>query len=388
MLHKKLLFNVKKVDAQTATIEGVFSTADEDRHGNVVLQNFDLSKFKQNPVILNSHNYGDATEVVGKANKISVKDGVLQGTIQFAVFENPKAKIIFDLYAGGYLKAFSIGFIPKKFSDDMVTIEQSELLEISAVSVPANAYALAKQKGIDVTKLYDQPITKSDETPNDDEQTPAGDGDGGQGGDNDGGESGDQPTGEQDAGAPKPNEVGGDGTGDPITKEFENWSEGNEVIRLKVRDIAEFEDGSFARVIYKASTPKISALIAQPKGDSVKKIQTLIFSKDEGWTVDDAKKYWSQNQHQIINWSNAIEEPQEKSATPAQKLVKAISGMVKDQEEKDVARKQKLLKVLKAVDEYGEVSKVETRTKSGKAEEKKILNQTIRKMLKQKQLLN
>lgn len=152
--YAKFNIEVKSVDKEKHTLEAIFSTADEDRHGDKVMQNFDLRAFKKNPVLLNSHNYGDATETIGKIKPISVKDGRLQGKVKFAVAENPKAKIIFDLYAGGYLNTFSIGFIPLEFNDDdRAVIEKSELLEVSAVSVPANARALAKSKGIDIDSL-------------------------------------------------------------------------------------------------------------------------------------------------------------------------------------------------------------------------------------------
>jgi len=152
-LYELLNVKVKGVDEETSTLEAVFSTEDEDRHGDIVRQNWDLKQFKKNPVILNSHNYWSATDVIGKAEKISVKNGQLEGKIKFAVEENPIAKIVFDLYKGGFLNAFSVGFIPKEFSDKG-EIVKSELLEISAVSVPANAYALAKSAGINIKPLF------------------------------------------------------------------------------------------------------------------------------------------------------------------------------------------------------------------------------------------
>jgi len=151
---------VKSIDKEMGTLEAIFSTQDVDRHGDVVLQDgWDISMFKKNPVILNSHNYGDAAEVIGKASNVRVEAKKLQGKITFAINENPKAKVIFDLYAGGFLNAFSVGFIPTGFksnkdgSTDYYTIETAELLEVSAVSVPANARALAKAKGIDIDTL-------------------------------------------------------------------------------------------------------------------------------------------------------------------------------------------------------------------------------------------
>ena len=136
---------VKKIDENKASLDAIFSSENEDRHGDVVMQNFDLKAYKKNPVILNSREHSDATEVVGKASNVKIKDGKLQGKITFAVDENPKAKIIFDLFKGGFLNAFSIGFIPKEF-DDKGKILKSELLEVSVVSVPANADALAQAK--------------------------------------------------------------------------------------------------------------------------------------------------------------------------------------------------------------------------------------------------
>jgi hypothetical protein len=152
-LYELLNIKIKGVEEETFTLEAIFSTEDEDRHGDIVRQNWDLKQFKKNPVILNSHNYWSATDVIGKAEKIGVKNGQLEGKIKFAVEENPIAKIIFDLYKGGFLNAFSVGFIPKEFSDKG-EILKSELLEISAVSVPANAMALAKSAGIDLKPLF------------------------------------------------------------------------------------------------------------------------------------------------------------------------------------------------------------------------------------------
>lgn len=166
ILKKKFNIEVKGVDKENKTLEAIFSTQGEDRHGDVIIQNgWDLKYYKKNPVILNSHNHSDATEVIGKVEKGSLKvdNSKLTGKIKFAVDENPKAKIIYDLYAGGYLNAFSVGFLVKEYDNkDYSKITQAELLEISAVSVPANAYALAKQKGIDVDKLYDKSKNKSE----------------------------------------------------------------------------------------------------------------------------------------------------------------------------------------------------------------------------------
>lgn len=121
----------------------VFSSALEDRHGDIVHQNFDLKWFKKNPVFLDSHNYGTIAAIIGKINNIRVKDEILQGDIEFAL-DNPVGLLAMKLSEGGFLNTTSIGFIPKQFGQDG-SIEKSELLEISAVSVPANPQALIEK---------------------------------------------------------------------------------------------------------------------------------------------------------------------------------------------------------------------------------------------------
>lgn len=168
---------MKTIDKEAGTLEAIFSTQDVDRHGDTIIQEgWYLKAFKKNPVIINSHNYHDAAEVIGKAANVKVEKKKLQGKITFAINENPKAKIIFDLYAGGFLNAFSVGMIIDKFAEnkdgstDWWTIEEATLLEVSAVSVPANARALAKKKGIDVDALPDNE-NENDDTNNQDEDT-------------------------------------------------------------------------------------------------------------------------------------------------------------------------------------------------------------------------
>lgn len=181
---------VKSIDKENHTLTMVASTQTEDRHGDVVVQaGWDLSSFKKNPVILNSHRYDDATEVIAKATRTEIvgkgKRSRLEQDWKFAVAENPKAKILFDLYAGGFLSASSVGFIPKKFAEDKdgnrdwSTIEEAELLEVSAISVPANARALAKAKGIDIEMLkseHEKDNNEPDDEVSEDPQVPSDEG--------------------------------------------------------------------------------------------------------------------------------------------------------------------------------------------------------------------
>ena len=141
-----------------------FSTDSEDRHWERVYQNFDLKHFKENPVLLDSHNYSSIEHIIGRVDKPKVKDGKLQGDVIFAL-ENPKGLLAYHLANGGFLNATSIGFIPLDF-DEKGDISKSELLEISAVSVPANPEALfekiVKEMGQDEGKTEAE---ISEETP-------------------------------------------------------------------------------------------------------------------------------------------------------------------------------------------------------------------------------
>lgn len=175
---------IKAVDKIAFTLTMVASTQDVDRHGDTVMQEgWDIKPYLKNPVILNSHNYYDATEVIAKATRTEVvgkgKRAKLEQDWQFAVNENPKAKIIFELYAGGFLHASSVGFIPRKFAENpdgsrnWYVIEEAELLEVSAVSVPANAAAtLAKSIGVDMDTFRKAIfVDETEETDEEDEET-------------------------------------------------------------------------------------------------------------------------------------------------------------------------------------------------------------------------
>lgn len=170
MLLKDINIEVKEVDDKERTITAIGSKEVVDRDGDIVKVNgVNFKNYKKNPVVLLNHNYHDFP--IGKAvgKKVWRQDGKLMFKIQFAPEDtNPKAGIAYKLYKGGYMSAFSIGFIP-----DFETIEypdkgkkgarrifnNSELLEISAVSVPANQEALMAS----FTKAWDDGVLDGEE---------------------------------------------------------------------------------------------------------------------------------------------------------------------------------------------------------------------------------
>lgn len=126
-------------------ILGIASTESFDRDGESIKQaGWDLSNFKQNPVILVGHNYQEFP--VGKATDIFVEDGKLLFKAVFSE-STQKAKEAYQLVKEGILSAFSVGFIPREYdNNDASIITKAELLEISIVPVPSNPEAVVMAK--------------------------------------------------------------------------------------------------------------------------------------------------------------------------------------------------------------------------------------------------
>src|SRR5688572_30383451 len=121
-----------------------------DRYQEIIAASgWRLENYRRNPVIQNAHQYGDIIFTIGQALKTWVSGRELLQTWKFASRENPFAKIARDLYRGGYLRAASVGFVPIRWEAGTEKdgykrryVEQ-ELLEVSAVGIPANPNALA-----------------------------------------------------------------------------------------------------------------------------------------------------------------------------------------------------------------------------------------------------
>ncbi len=152
-------------DSDSGTFKCIVSTTDQDRQGEIVMQDgWDLSFYKANPVVLWAHDYSALP--VGVCTNIYVENNQLVAEGKFApASANPFAQQVRQLYDLGMVNTTSVGFIPKEFKQeehgntDYATITKAELLEFSFVPVPANAHATAmraltrkevKELGIDV----------------------------------------------------------------------------------------------------------------------------------------------------------------------------------------------------------------------------------------------
>jgi hypothetical protein len=163
-------FNLGSFDDKNRTFLAIASSACVDRQGDVIVQDgWDLANFKNNPVIPWAHDYWQPP--VARAVEIGVSDGVLQFVCQFPPEGlYPFADTIWNLYRNGYMFAFSVGFIPEEPEEGWQwegnTFRKCELLEISAVVVPANpqALALAAKAGVIDPKQTKQLISKLEHT--------------------------------------------------------------------------------------------------------------------------------------------------------------------------------------------------------------------------------
>ena len=144
--NRSLQFKVVEDKERDNVLSFIGSNESPDRQGDVVVASgWDIENYKKNPVFLWGHDYG--TLPVGKAINVFVDKATkaLMFDIEFAVNEYPFAETVYKLYKGGFLNAVSVGFMVKDFhldDDGIWYIDESELLELSAVTVPANPSAL------------------------------------------------------------------------------------------------------------------------------------------------------------------------------------------------------------------------------------------------------
>jgi HK97 family phage prohead protease len=112
-----------------------------------------LKNFKKNPVFLWAHRGNDSPEnVMGTAKKVWVDGKNLMFKLEFLDEDiNPRSDMVFKMFKSKALRAFSIGFAPDwekaSFNEKRGGFDfpVSELLEISAVPVPANPAALTNE---------------------------------------------------------------------------------------------------------------------------------------------------------------------------------------------------------------------------------------------------
>lgn len=141
-----------------------------DRDGDILrASGVDFSNYMKNPVFLSFHNSREFP--LGKVTKFWVEGNEVKAIVYFPTLEelstdpnnaSEKAKLVdftYHCYKTGMLNAVSVGFIPVEWieTDNGYDILKWELLEFSAVAVPANQDAIAqavKSFGNDFAKSF------------------------------------------------------------------------------------------------------------------------------------------------------------------------------------------------------------------------------------------
>lgn len=140
------------------------ATRDIDRDNEIVLpEGIGLENYRKNPVVLWNHmSWGDNVTVIGKSlwQKIDSK-GLLTKT-EFA--KTDLASEVYELVKEGFLTSWSIGFAVLDWEDNtgIRTYTKTELLEYSAVCVPANPEAVTLNfiKGLKTGEMKEAFSTK------------------------------------------------------------------------------------------------------------------------------------------------------------------------------------------------------------------------------------
>lgn len=142
-IHRKALNGlVEEFADDERTITARVSTNDRDRDGEIVEpKGIDLKAYRDNAVLLWAHDY--KTPPVGRALWSKTDETGLVCKFQFA--QTQFAEDIYQLYKGGFMRAFSIGFIPVDFDTREKVHKKISLLEVSCVPVPANERALVME---------------------------------------------------------------------------------------------------------------------------------------------------------------------------------------------------------------------------------------------------
>ena len=148
-------------DDERQVFSFVASTSSPDRYGDIVGQNWDLSKFRNNPVILLNHN---ANQLPIGRGEVDVIDGKLMVDVEFDMGD-PMAAEVARKVREGFIGAVSVGFNPIESTPRSMLpkdspyygkrgqyFESAELLEISVVTIPANGEAVAA-KSISIEQI-------------------------------------------------------------------------------------------------------------------------------------------------------------------------------------------------------------------------------------------
>lgn len=142
---KALLLEAKSAEDGAKVFRFKATSDVVDRQGEIVkADGWEFGPFLRNPVFMRSHDYESLP-----IGRVIALEPQADGFIASVVFDNedPDARMVQSKYERGFLNAVSVGFRSlersgSKFGKDPLQHTRQELLEISAVAIPANPEAV------------------------------------------------------------------------------------------------------------------------------------------------------------------------------------------------------------------------------------------------------
>lgn len=147
--------SVKSIDTENHRITAIASTSSMDRDGDIILPSAfkkSIPGFMKNPVLLACHHHSLAdghSPVVGNVVEARVAGKEFRVVVEFEP-ETELGREYWTLYSKKRQRAFSVGFIPKKWENRTIdnrnvrVYTEVELLELSCVPIPSNRDALSR----------------------------------------------------------------------------------------------------------------------------------------------------------------------------------------------------------------------------------------------------
>lgn len=163
LIHKTFAISAK-ANSESRSVRVVASSTAIDSYDDIVEQDWDLERYKKNPVVLYAHNQGaglfsgpsaEETLPIGYASEVGVVHGKLHATLTFvSAAASPLADRVLAGFREGSIRAVSVGFYPRAVESEDVggkevyRLSQCELFEISVVPIGANPEAVALSRSV------------------------------------------------------------------------------------------------------------------------------------------------------------------------------------------------------------------------------------------------
>jgi HK97 family phage prohead protease len=149
------------VDVENRTVTFLVSNAMLDSHGSIVQQDWDLERYRRNPVVLYRHNKGSGflgnltqkeTLPIGFSLDVSQAPEGLVAVVKFATEKASElAEYVFNGLVEGTIRATSVGFRSSNEryelhdGKEVLVLSGNELYEISIVPIPSNSWAIGRE---------------------------------------------------------------------------------------------------------------------------------------------------------------------------------------------------------------------------------------------------